>query len=153
MTPVIFLDWDGVLILEDGQWSSSAMTELNTLCHDTGATIVLSTSCRYSRSVEELRHTMLQNGFDATIPVLGETRDLSELRAAARNGQWLYGFERLSKGEEIAQWLAAHPDIDRFIIIDDRPRACAPYEARTVAPVGAFCADDRSQAMHLLKSS
>ena len=84
----VFLDWDGVLIQADGQWSPFAMAELNRLCLETGAAIVLSTSLRYARSVDQLHAAMLENGFAASIPVLGETRDLNELRDAARRGRW-----------------------------------------------------------------
>ena len=150
MAPVIFLDWDGVLIGEDRLWSDLAMTELNRLCRETGAAIVLTTSCRYSRSIEGLHSIMLQNGLNESIIVLGETRDLSGWRGARAKGQWLYGFERLSKGEEIGQWLATYPDVEHFIVIDDQPGVCAPYETHTVSPVGAFSAKDRIRAMILL---
>ncbi len=150
--PVIFLDFDGVLIAGDGRWSAEAMGELNLLYLESGAAVVLSTSLRYHSSVKALHQALRRNGLDARIPLLGETRDLSAYRAAQKRGDFLFQceFERLSKGEEIEQWLSDHPNTRRFIVIDDHPEICAPYGSRTVAPVGAFCAEDRRRALELL---
>lgn len=151
MNPITYLDLDGVLI-DDEIWSPTAMAELNQLCHKTGAVIVLITSLRYSHTtVEQLHATMLQHGLDPAIPV-SEVRDLSEWRAAVREGRRPNGFKRLTKGEEISAHLAAHPDVSRYVIIDDQPRGTSPHEDRTVAPVGAFSSEDRLRAMALLQS-
>ena len=86
--------------------------------------------------------------------VLGETRDLSAYRAAEKKGdlKFLCEFERWSKGREIAAWLDEHPGATRYIVIDDQPHICAPYQARTVVPEGAFSAGDRLWAMKLLSA-
>ncbi len=151
--PVIFLDFDGVLILPSGEWCPEAMLELNRLCLETGAAIVLTTSFRYSGSVKALHKVMLAHGFDKEIAVLGETRDLSAYRAAEKKGDLMFqvGFEKWSKGREIAAWLDAHPGATRYIVIDDQPGICAPYQSRTVVPVGAFSAGDREWALKLLE--
>lgn len=151
MAPVIFLDLDGVLIAPDGSWSAIAMNELNRLCRDTGAGIVFSTSSRTTRTVAELHQMMLDCGFEETHPVLGETRDLSALRDAARQGRWLYGFRLQSKGEEIEQWLTAHPEAQHFVIIDDQPQQWPPFEEFTVVPKGVFSCENRLQAMTILQ--
>ena len=149
---VIFLDFEGVLIAGDGQWSAEAMAQLDLLCLKSGAAVVLSTSPRYQSSVRALHQTLLRSGLNPKIPLLGETRDLSAYRTAGRMGDLLFQtqFERLSKGEEIEQGLSDHPNTRRFVVIDDHPEICAPYESRTVAPVGAFCAEDRRCALELL---
>lgn len=153
--PVIFLDFDGVLILPDGEWCAEAMHELNRLCLETGAAIVLTTSFRYSGSVEALRKMMLAHGFDKEIPVLGETRDLDAYRAAEKRSDLPFQveFERWSKGREIEAWLGEHPGATRYIVVDDQPHICAPYQKRTVVPVGAFSAGDRVWALKLLLES
>ena len=153
--PVIFLDFEGVLVFPDGTWSVEAMHELNRLCLETGAGVVLTTSGRYGSSVAELHRMLLDNGLDKSIPVFGETRDLGAYRAAEKSGDLLFlcEFERWSKGREIAAWLEAHPGATRFVVVDDRPQICAPYQSRTVVPVGAFSADDRLWAMKLLGSA
>lgn len=74
--PVIFLNFEGVLVFSDGQWSLEAMQELNRFCLETGAAVVLTTSCRYGCSVEELCQMLLDNGLSENVTVLGETRDL-----------------------------------------------------------------------------
>ena len=153
--PVIFLDFDGVLILRDGEWCAEAMLELNRLCLETGAAAVLTTSFRYSGSVKALHQTMLKHGFGKEIVVLGETRDLSAYRAAEKRGDLMFQVEfgRYSKGREIAAWLGEHPGATRYIVLDDQPHICAPYQKRTVVPVGAFSAGDRLWAMKLLLNS
>ncbi len=152
--PVIFLDFDGVLVLPDGEWCPEAMLELNRLCFETGAAIVLTTSFRYSGSARALHKMLLANGFDKEIAVLGETRDLDAFRAAEKRGDLMFQvmFEKWSKGREIEVWLGAHPGATRYIVIDDQPHICAPYQERTVVPVGAFSAGDREWAMKLLGS-
>ncbi len=73
---------------------------------------------------------MIGNGFDKAVPVVGETRDLSAYRAAQKRGDLMFQvtFERWSKGQEIAQWLGEHPGATRFVVIDDQPHICAPYQ-------------------------
>ncbi len=151
--PVIFLDFDGVLVLQGGEWCPEAMQELNRLCLETGV-VVLTTSFRYSGSVKALHKMLLAHGFDKEIVVIGETRDLGAYRSAEKQGDLMFQvtFEKWSKGREIAAWLEAHPGATRYIVIDDQPRICAPYQKRTVVPVGAFSAGDRLWAIKLLGS-
>ena len=154
--PVIFLDFDGVLVFPDGTWSIEAMLELNWLCLETGAGVVLTTLGRYLvAAVEELHHMLLANGLDKAVPVFGETRDLGAYRKAEKRGDLLFQceFERWSKGREIAAWLGEHPGATRFVVIDDKPQLCAPYQKRTVVPVGVFSANDRERAIRILKMS
>jgi hypothetical protein len=80
---------------------------------------------------------------------------LSAYRTAARTGNldvWL-AFERWSKGREIQSWLEAHPEVKRFVVIDDHPEICTPYEPRTVVPVGVFNTANRLEALALLELS
>ncbi|RYD69272.1 MAG: hypothetical protein EOP84_28785 [Verrucomicrobiaceae bacterium] len=152
MTPVIFLDWDGVLVFGAEGWSADAMAQLNLLCLETGAAIVLTTSCRYEMPLKKLVATMRRNGLDKKVPVLGETRDLDAYRnALSKNDfEFLVGFERWSKGREIRAWLEDHPEVERFVVIDDHPELCTPYEEQTVVPVGPFSVADRALAATLL---
>ncbi|PQV62711.1 hypothetical protein B1R32_12427 [Abditibacterium utsteinense] len=86
--PVIFLDFEGVLVFPDGQWSVEAMHELNRLCLETGGGLVLTTSCRYSAFVKALRKALLENGLDKAVTVLGETRDLDAYRKPESRVGW-----------------------------------------------------------------
>lgn len=152
--PVIFLDFEGVLVFPDGTWSVEAMADLNRLCLETGAGVVLTTSWRYLvAAVAELHRMLLENGLDKAVTVLGETRDLGAYRAAEKRGDLMFQceFERWSKGREIAAWLGEHPGATRFVVVDDKPHICAPYQKRTVVPVGAFSAGDRRRALRLLE--
>ncbi|RYG59738.1 hypothetical protein EON80_25405 [bacterium] len=152
--PIIFLDWDGVLRFGENDWTTDAMVQLNLLCLETGAAIVLTTSCRYEQSLKKLVATMRKNGLDKAIAVLGETRDLDTYRAAAKRKDLIFqvGFERWSKGKEIEAWLEAQPEVERFVVIDDHPEFCTPYEERTVVPVGPLSSQDRWLALELLEN-
>jgi hypothetical protein len=65
----------------------------------------------------------------------------------------LVSFQRWSKGQEIENWLEAHLKVERFVVIDDHPEICTPYEPHTVVPVGVFTTANRLEALALLEST
>jgi len=105
---VIFLDIDGVLnsqlyaekhLGEDNQADSSVphpMSEidpvsvgfLNSLIEDTGAVVVVSSTWRLNRSVEELQDILNQRGF--TGKIVGLTPSLHRLEPAMLRGNEIY---------------------------------------------------------------
>lgn len=113
---VIFLDIDGVL--NDNHTKSttgmgfkfidtSKILRLKSIVAATGAKIVLSSDWRYDRE------DPLLNG------------DFLELRERlAKHGLTFYDFtpeiDWDSRGLEIQTWLDAHPQVSRFVILDDR---------------------------------
>lgn len=134
---VIFLDIDGVLNSEaflreldvehrelghhdlcecyrlEHQIDRDAVARLNHLIAETGAKIVISSSWRRLLDPPELRRVLGEYGLVAEI--IGETPDGhdDEMRAA-------YEFpDQLFRGNEIDFWLKAHPEVDRFVILDD----------------------------------
>lgn len=113
---VIFLDVDGVLnSMKFDRWlqdhhmkqyygyellDQNALLNLQDIVFVTGADIVLSSSWRLSnKCCEQLRQQLLPYGLqfiDKTVSMPYENR-----------------------GEEIKEWLSRHPEVDRFVILDD----------------------------------
>lgn len=114
-TKILFLDIDGVLNSERSatafggyphSFSASDMARFDhvalalvrRLCRVTSASVVLSSDWRYSFTAHQVA-----NAFD--LPVM----DLTPRLPATR-------------GKEIATWLEAHPEVERFAIVDDVPQ-------------------------------
>lgn len=136
---VIFLDIDGVLnhpgtYCEDAPWKQEpedgplrvpiapeCMKRLNRLVATSGASIVISSSWRLFSRWQDLGPALVRYGLQAE--VIGETPDLVNdpvwLDAwRTRNGAPFH-YERLERGTEILEWLAAHPEVTEFVILDD----------------------------------
>jgi hypothetical protein len=109
---VLFLDIDGVLnsrrtlIAHNGyphgfepdqmkMFDHAALGLIRDLCRHSGAVVVLSSSWRILHLVEEVAA-----GFD--LPVIDRTPSLAG-----------------NRGQEIAAWLAAHPSVVVYAIVDD----------------------------------
>lgn len=128
---VVFLDFDGVLngyIYGGGQsglktglreiaprLNPKLVEELNVLVEKSGAKIVLSTSWRHEYTLQDFQHMLEQVGFK------GEVIDRTPKRTR-------YPARR---GNEIEDWLAAHPDVKQFVILDD-DGDLAPYMEKLV---------------------
>jgi hypothetical protein len=111
-TKVLFLDIDGVLNSErscaayDGyphcfkpkdmaQFDHTAIALIRKLCKKTGCSIVLSSTWRITSTIHEVAGALDLPIFDAT-PVLPGIRGL-----------------------EISSWLASHPEVVTYAIVDD----------------------------------
>jgi HAD domain in Swiss Army Knife RNA repair proteins len=135
---VIFLDVDGVLnseaflrVLDDRhrqlghheacecfrlerKIDRDAVARLNRLVSETGAKIVISSSWRKLLDPPELQRVLVEHGLVAEI--IGETPDGDndpEMRDAFGH------IDRIFRGHEIDFWLRKHPEVDRFVILDD----------------------------------
>jgi hypothetical protein len=127
---IIFLDFDGVLNSQlyytsgrrdarkpgfDSDIDPQAVGYLNEIIKDTGAKVVVSSSWRHGRSVEELQAILDNNGFIGE--VIGKTKDLR----CGPDGQYVL------RGNEIFCWINEHEDIigvrrsdyNHYVIIDD----------------------------------
>lgn len=119
MTATIFLDWDGVLIpavelhppLPDDRkpvFEPRAVKYLNSITIQTGAEIVVTSSWRMLFSgLEEIAAVMASRGVKGKVAGMLE-RTMSA--AMTRNRPY-----------EIQRYLVSHPEIDRFVILDDTP--------------------------------
>jgi len=126
---VLFLDIDGVLNhynTYDGcqpgriPVAPECMARLNNLVERSGAKVVISSSWRKFAAWTELAPALAREGLVAE--VIGETPDLINdpvwlAEWKSRNGTFYY--ERLERGHEIRQWLADHPEVEEFVILDD----------------------------------
>jgi len=91
-----------------------AIARLNRLVAETGANIVISSSWRKLMDPPELHRVLKSHGLVAEI--VGETPDGyndPEMRAT-------FGcIDRIFRGHEIDLWLKQHPEVTRFVILDD----------------------------------
>lgn len=132
---IVFLDIDGVLNHAATRHAVSpteteplpipiapeCMTRLNRLVAETGAKVVISSSWRKFARWQDLGPALVRHGLVAD--VIGETPDLVNdpvwLDAWRTRDGAPFTYERLERGWEIAEWLAAHPEVTAFVILDD----------------------------------
>ena len=140
---VIFLDFDGVVVLPDQSFSIMAISRLNTIALRTGAVICFSTSWRYSHDTAELRDMLRANGLANSIPVIGSVPDLS-----AQHGSLWVGAVR---GSEISSWLKDHPEVESYVILDDCAEICEPLGDRLVETTLEIEERNVKQAIEILE--
>lgn len=109
--PVVFLDFDGVLV-HTGNFRTACpdcIAQLNRVTGMTGADIVVSSSWRDEKNPNEVVEHLRKWG--ATARVIGQTPRLDR----KEENIWV----SVSRGTEIQAWLRANPKIERFVILDD----------------------------------
>lgn len=123
MTPILFLDIDGVLapdgddILHDPQFHPRCVEELKFIISAVPTVrIVFCTTWRLPLHVNRLYQQWKAHGFSENIPIDG-TPDLREDTSVSR----LY-----RRGHEIRAWLDANPDITCWVVLDDERQAIEP---------------------------
>jgi hypothetical protein len=100
---IIFLDFDGVIVTAHDRYTNGdqyCVFQLNRITDSTEAKIVVSSSWRIGRTVEELRELLKLWGVTAEC-----------IDKTPRN--W-----GKSRGDEIQEWLDKNP-VDSFVILDD----------------------------------
>lgn len=118
--PIIFLDIDGVLNNQGcyrpgnvGKYGRNpdpqCIAALNSILDATGAEIVVSSTWRMGRTVEQLREMLTAWGVRGR--VVGATPTGCEEGALIVPG--------MRRGHEIGAWLVEHPEVERFVILDD----------------------------------
>jgi hypothetical protein len=96
------------------QIDREAVDRLNRLVAVTAAKIVISSTWRKLMDAPVLERTLVEHGLVAEI--IGETPDGHAEPAMLT----VYGpLERMYRGYEIDFWLRLHPEVDRFVILDD----------------------------------
>ena len=103
---VIFLDIDGVLAPihrwdRYGDLDPACIRVLNEIVHHAGADVVVSSTWRYGKTVDELQDMLSAEGF------IGSVIDTTPIGAPGAD-----------RGDEIAAWLAEHA-VPGYVIIDD----------------------------------
>lgn len=105
---IFFLDIDGVLLsggvmLKEGTIACiplEPMTLLNDVCHRTGCFVVVSSTWRRDH---DCREKLVAAGFKGTF-----------------HRDWRTPLEGAFRGDQIRAWLASHPGVSRYAIIDDQ---------------------------------
>ncbi len=117
--PIIFLDIDGVLctqniwkpevMAEDGysEFNQGCVENLNKLIKQTNAEVILTSTRRINKTVEEFQAIMQRRGFNGQ--VAGKINDNTDLSAVTRS-------------DEIKEWLAKNGVPAKFVILDDDAR-------------------------------
>jgi hypothetical protein len=96
------------------QIDRDAVTRLNRLVAATDAKIVISSSWRKLLDPPELHRVIVEHGLVAEI--IDETPDgYNDPAMRATFGH----IDRIFRGHEIDLWLSQHPEVDRFVILDD----------------------------------
>lgn len=98
----------------ENQIDDDAIGRLNRLILETGSKIVISSSWRKLLDPPELHRVLAAHGLVAEI--IGKTPDGyhdQDLVAA------LGTVDRIFRGHEIDHWLRQHPEVERFVILDD----------------------------------
>lgn len=147
------MDFDGVVETiywekaEDETWSfnvhksgrqelnnKQAIGWLNELYSKVPYDIVVSSTWRYSMSVEELQDLLIRSGFNPEIKVIDKTPVLYQQR-----------------GFEIEKWIEDHNFNNKFVIIDDDCDMChlLPFLIRTDSQLG-FTIYDYNKALNML---
>lgn len=121
-TNIIFLDIDGVMNthnymrrqeretgkIVNEEWSPMACRHVKLLCKKFDARIVISSTWRIERDLQELRHILKNNNINPDL-LIGTTPILAHEAPDA-----------FCRGDEIERWLDKH-DYSDFVIIDDIP--------------------------------
>lgn len=122
---VVFLDVDGVLNshpffrgLEGTAWDDNdelmldpaATALLQELVDRTGAEVVLSSSWRYHHDAQSMTRLLQLRGFSGSV---------IDCTATALEDVNVPCGQTRQRGHEIATWLEEHPDVSKFVILDD----------------------------------
>jgi hypothetical protein len=118
---VVFLDFDGPIIpimshktfrhLMEKAWPP-CIAALNRITDMTGAKIVLSTSWRWGKNPPTAVELITKWG--ATGEIIGQTPIL-ETVWKPDSKLWV----EVPRGREIQAWLDEHPEVEKFVILDD----------------------------------
>lgn len=153
--PVLFLDVDGVLNFEDAHTTIGrakieprCVEALNLVLGIAKPRIIVSSSWRYlviegAMTVKGFEHLLNSHGVMCRNLVDGITRpderDVTGVRWEPRANQ-------------IADWLAAHPDVTRYAILDDGDHEFTARGMRFVQtdPMAGLTLDDAEKVLKLL---
>jgi hypothetical protein len=135
ITPVIFLDIHGVLLLKSGDAPEDAYRALRDLVLETGALIVITSNLRCGRSVEDLRLMMCGlAGRHVGYQIIGKT-----------------GEDDIPRGELIAAWREENGHDGPYVIIDNDCTVEPRSKAICVKGAIGLTSDEAEQAFHILK--
>lgn len=155
--PVVVLDLDGVANHQrlydanlargtptppEGWIDRECIARINTLCERTGARIVISSSWRTYETIRGqpvgglVGTVAVLRACGLTAEVIGATPDHATPEQRERH-------QRADRWPEIHEWLAAHPEVGAWVVLDDSELPGVPAESfvRTDIAVGITDAD------------
>ena len=154
---VVFLDIDGVLVTRNSikyqylnypeetgiMFSKKAVKNLNKLTRLAKAKIVITSTWRLFHPLEELQGIFKKQG------IKGEIISTTSIERAPTE-------EDIPRGKKIADWLKQHPDVEKYVIIDDDIQAdCIqfhPYNCVETSYKRGFSPEDRlEEALAILR--
>jgi len=119
---VLFLDIDGVLnhagcmpLRKERGFDPVCCGLVEMICDATDCRIVISSTWRIGETLESLVPKLKNLGLACTARVIGMTPNLRHAQFRDEEGV-LRERERV---DEISAWLAEHPEVERFAILDD----------------------------------
>lgn len=128
MNPIVFLDIDGVVCTLRSQfafgdstlmqaWDITCCQMLRRLCKKYDLCIVISSTWRHGKK-EILAHYLVVFGL---IDYLYDTRSRpnDDMHLLDPSGAWKTPRAEGMRGNEVAAWLSEHPEVRRYIIVDD----------------------------------
>jgi hypothetical protein len=143
MTPIIFLDIDGVLNGHP-KWGSgdplidaSCVKRLNDILERTGAKIVISSAWRYQILGKEItlrgfQYMLISHGMFAGVDVIGHTRSDEEITEAMGG-----------RATQILAWIDENRHVGPWVVLDDLPLGdvLKEYHVRTDPSEGLIDSD------------
>ena len=140
---IIFLDIDGVLCviesdakqafqrLAKGEGSSPSLNSkcisvLNRIIKKTDAKVVISSSWRLHYPLENIKKALEKHGF------------VGEIIGATPNAWRHPEIDYVARGNEIQQWLNEHPEVEKFVILDDETDEMRHLLPKCVVTQGVF---------------
>ena len=146
---IIFLDIDGVINNRKSMMTQDKLRTLYTMDPDcvsrlddlisgTGAKVVVSSSWRLSRSLDEIRKCLVKYGFKNEQSVVDTTPHRISEKKIVEEATGLPCYKiagTIHRGWEILEWLKVHEVFESFVVLDDdRPWSDWPRTTSTPAP-------------------
>ena len=149
---VLFLDYDGVV--NTPKWNAEgtkcrynfpsdnkvnnfdAVQWISEFCQKFHFAIVITSTWRFDSNYKEC---LVNGGLREGIDILGRTEDLWQRNPSK------------TRGWEIKEWLARHPEVKHYIIIDDDNNFCDDQQDKLILtdPFAGFTAGDFSRACEM----
>lgn len=119
---IVFLDFDGVITTLKSNWTldKKKMELVKRICDETGAKIVISSSWRrytLEQTIELITIRQIEKGLQPFLypdDVIGITDRIYGFKHGNREKHF-----RLYRGVEIEKWIAEHPEVTNYVILDD----------------------------------
>lgn len=158
-TPIVFLDFDGVLNDKDTKemisWHTGIdpkhVTRLNEIMRATAAKVVISTSWRGYYTLDEIKEFLMAAGFKYVDDVIGATLSVNELHEQGFvKRRKKFSSSENERSSEIEHWVSLNiEEGQNFVILDDLRTELSANQVLTLESVG-LTDDDVKKAISIL---